>query len=164
VIHRLALGLGANLGDPPAQLTLALQSFCSLAEAKVESVSRFYYSPAMLPRDNPAPQPDYCNRVAIITTPKHPETLLALSKRIEVRMGRNPDAPRWSARPLDIDLLDCDGWEYASNRLVLPHPGIASRRFVLEPWIEIEPERNVIFGPLKKLLAELINSPGNQCV
>ena len=154
---RYVIGLGANLGDPPAQLKTALSSLCNLAAATILAQSRLYQTPALLHRDNPAPQPDYCNQVAIITSPRHPEELLMLAKRIEIRMGRRIDVPRWSARLIDVDLLDCDGCYYASNRLSLPHTGIAERRFVLEPWLEIEPERAIASTPLKALLAQLKN-------
>jgi 2-amino-4-hydroxy-6-hydroxymethyldihydropteridine diphosphokinase len=60
-------------------------------------------------------------------------------KAIEVEQGRMPGGQRYGPRPLDVDLLLLDGAELESDRLTLPHPQVAARRFVLEPLLELDP-------------------------
>jgi 2-amino-4-hydroxy-6-hydroxymethyldihydropteridine diphosphokinase len=65
--------------------------------------------------------------------------LLAAAKRIEIELGRDPDATRHAPRPLDIDLLMLDGARVDEPDLQVPHPEIEMRRFVLEPLLELDP-------------------------
>lgn len=89
-------------------------------------------------------QQDFLNACISVETALTPDGLLAAAKRIEVELGRDPDAPRHSSRPLDIDLLlVADPAEFTSAQLRIPHPGIAQRRFVLEPLLELDPPNRV---------------------
>lgn len=72
-------------------------------------------------------------------TALEPEALLKAVKEIEVELGRDPDAPRHSPRPVDIDLLLIDGRDHRSERLTVPHAEVLNRRFVLEPLLELDP-------------------------
>ena len=84
-------------------------------------------------------QPDFLNAALRISTPLEPLDLLDACKRVEAGLGRDFDAPRHAPRPLDIDVLLLGDLELAERRLQLPHPELASRRFVLEPLLELEP-------------------------
>ena len=85
-------------------------------------------------------QPDFLNAAIRIRTELEPEALLDLCKEIEVERGRALDAPRHSPRPLDVDLLLLGDLELSTDRLTLPHREVTSRRFVLAPLLELDPE------------------------
>ena len=133
------IGLGANLGQPAAQLRAALAELNALADVHVEAVSRFYRSAPM----GPAEQPDYCNAVCRVRTSREPQALLAAMIAIEQVAGRVRDGQRWGPRSLDLDLLHVAGVESRAPGLNLPHPGIAQRNFVLVPLAEIEPDLQI---------------------
>ena len=106
--------------------------------------SHVYETEAM---DGAVGQQDFYNAAISTETELDPHELLATAKRIEVELGRDPDAPRHSARPLDIDLLlidtavekGSDPFSLDTEGLRVPHPQISSRRFVLEPLLELDP-------------------------
>jgi 2-amino-4-hydroxy-6-hydroxymethyldihydropteridine diphosphokinase len=91
-------------------------------------------------------QPDFLNAVAQVTTMLGPEQLLDVCKTIEVEHGRAFGGPRHGPRPIDLDLLLLGEIELATERLTLPHPGITSRRFVLVPLLELDPELSLPDG------------------
>lgn len=130
---RAYIGLGANLGDPAAQLRWALTRLAQLGS--VPSRSQLYRSAPM----GPADQPDYCNAVCALDTALDPARLMEALLAIERETGRVRDR-KWGPRTLDLDLLHVEGVELQSEGLCLPHPGIAQRNFVLVPWAEIAPE------------------------
>src|SRR5262249_6816558 len=85
-------------------------------------------------------QADFLNAAIRIRTELEPEALLDLCKEIEAARGRALDAPRHSPRPLDVDLLLLGDLALSTERLILPHPEVTSRRFVLAPLLELDPE------------------------
>jgi 2-amino-4-hydroxy-6-hydroxymethyldihydropteridine diphosphokinase len=85
-------------------------------------------------------QPDFLNAAVRIRTDINPEALLDICKAIEAEHGRVFGAPRHGPRPVDIDLLLLGDIEMSSNRLTLPHPEVTSRRFVLIPLLELDPD------------------------
>jgi 2-amino-4-hydroxy-6-hydroxymethyldihydropteridine diphosphokinase len=85
-------------------------------------------------------QPDFLNAAVRIRTSLEPERLLDLCKAIEAEHGRMFGGPRHGPRPIDLDLLLLGDLEIASERLTLPHPEMTSRRFVLTPLLELNPE------------------------
>jgi 2-amino-4-hydroxy-6-hydroxymethyldihydropteridine diphosphokinase len=85
-------------------------------------------------------QPDFLNAAIRIRTALEPEKLLEACKRVEVERGRSFEAPRHSPRPLDVDLLLLGDLELSTDRLTLPHREVTSRRFVLVPLLELDPE------------------------
>jgi 2-amino-4-hydroxy-6-hydroxymethyldihydropteridine diphosphokinase len=91
-------------------------------------------------------QPDFLNAAARVRTELGPEELLDACKAIEVQHGRMFGAPRHGPRPLDLDLLLLGDLELRSERLTLPHPEIARRRFVLVPLLELDPELSLPDG------------------
>ena len=85
-------------------------------------------------------QPDFLNAVARVRTALGPDQLLDVCKAIEVEHGRAFAGPRHGPRPIDLDLLLLGDLELSSERLTLPHPELSSRRFVLVPLLELDPE------------------------
>ncbi len=129
------IGLGANLGDPAGQLRRALEMLAALDEVEVARVSTFYLNPPL----GPAGQPWYVNAVAQVKTRLTPEELLRSLGRVEAALGR-VRGERWGPRVIDLDLLLYDGEVISTPDLVLPHPELHRRAFVLAPLAEIAPE------------------------
>ncbi len=130
------LGLGSNVGDPAAHLRAALE----LLEAKgieIDAVSSTYVTE---PVGEILDQPDFLNAAIRIRTELEPEELLDACKRVEAERGRSFDAPRHSPRPLDVDLLLLGDLELSTDRLTLPHREVTTRRFVLAPLLELDPD------------------------
>lgn len=124
------IGLGANLGDPPQQLGIALTRIAELGD--VLAISPFYRSAPMGPADQPA----YCNAACRIETVLTPAELMRALLAIEQQMGRQRTL-KWGPRTIDLDLLHVDGVECEIEGLTLPHPGIAARNFVLAPLLDV---------------------------
>jgi 2-amino-4-hydroxy-6-hydroxymethyldihydropteridine diphosphokinase len=130
------IGIGANLGDPVAQVFDALVRLGrDLPQTRLSGRSRLYRNPPMGPQD----QPDYVNAVARLETRLQPRALLARLQAIEIACGRRRDGTRWGPRLLDLDLLLFGGDVIDEPGLRVPHPGIAERDFVLFPLLELAP-------------------------
>jgi 2-amino-4-hydroxy-6-hydroxymethyldihydropteridine diphosphokinase len=128
------LGLGSNIGDRRAHLRAALELLGEHG-VEVEAVSSAYETE---PVGEILDQPDFLNAAARVRTELEPEPLLDVCKAIEVEQGRMLAGPRHGPRPLDVDLLLLGDLELCSERLVLPHPQVTSRRFVLVPLLELD--------------------------
>ena len=102
----------------------------------VEAVSSLYETQ---PVGEVLDQPDFLNAVVRVRTALEPEELLDVCKAIEAEHGRALDGPRHSPRPIDLDLLLLGDLELRTDRLTLPHREVTSRRFVLAPLLELEP-------------------------
>jgi 2-amino-4-hydroxy-6-hydroxymethyldihydropteridine diphosphokinase len=151
------LGLGSNVGDPAAHLRAAVELLPGRG-VEVEAVSSTYLTE---PVGEILDQPDFLNAAVRIATDLEPGALLDACKAIEAERGRSFDAPRHSPRPLDVDLLLLGDLEYASTRLTLPHPQVTSRRFVLIPLLELDPDLTLPDGTgLAESLASL--GPGER--
>lgn len=133
------VGLGANLGDPAAQLRAALDAIAALDGTRIVATSRFYRSAPMGPPD----QPEYCNAVCQVQTALTPRDLLDALISIERTAGRIRGGERWGPRRLDLDLLHVEGIAMDEPGLHLPHPGIALRNFVLVPLAELAPQLQI---------------------
>ena len=127
------LGLGSNLGDRQANLEKALELLGQ--RLKVEQVSSFYDTE---PANNPA-QPRFLNLVCRVSTGLAPTGLLSLAKGIESRLGRMPETHD-RPRPIDIDVLLYGDEVTGLPDLVIPHPRLVERAFVLVPLAEIAPD------------------------
>jgi 2-amino-4-hydroxy-6-hydroxymethyldihydropteridine diphosphokinase len=136
VRRRGYLGLGSNLGDRQEHLAAALRLLRENG-IEVEAVSSLYETE---PVGEILDQPDFLNAVVRISTDLEPEQLLDVCKGIEVEQGRMFGGPRHGPRPLDVDLLLLGDLVLDTERLTLPHPELTSRRFVLAPMLELDPE------------------------
>lgn len=131
------LALGVNLGDRAANLAEARSR---LAErVYITKVSRVYETAPWGILD----QPDFLNQAVQGETDLDPFELLTFVKRIERDMGRDPTAIRYGPRPIDIDILFYDDLELATDALVIPHPELAHRAFVLAPLADIAPDLHI---------------------
>jgi len=92
-------------------------------------------------------QGEFLNACLRIETALEPEALLDACKAVERGLGRAPDGVRHGPRPIDVDVLLLGDRRHASGRLVLPHPEVVSRRFVLVPLLELEPGLVIPGGP-----------------
>lgn len=129
------IGLGANIQDPEAQIIEALKSLSGHADIELEACSSLYGSKPQGPED----QPDYLNAVARISTKLEPIQLLDSLQKIEQEQGR-VKLRRWGERCIDLDILLYDQQVIRSERLVIPHPQMHNRDFVVTPLLEIEPD------------------------
>jgi 2-amino-4-hydroxy-6-hydroxymethyldihydropteridine diphosphokinase len=136
---RVHLALGSNLGDRQAALDEAVRRVGALPETKVVARSKVHETPALLPREDATPQPDYLNAVVLVETGLTPRALLAAVKGIEKDMGR-VGAPRWAPRVIDVDLVLWGEEVVDEADLVIPHPRMHERRFVLAPLAELSPD------------------------
>jgi len=130
------LGLGSNVGDRQAHLRGAVAALREHG-VEVEAISSLYETE---PVGEVLDQPDFLNAVARIRTGLEPEELLYLCKAIEVEQGRMLGGQAHGPRPLDLDLLLLGDLKLETDRLTLPHPQVTSRRFVLKPLLELDPE------------------------
>jgi 2-amino-4-hydroxy-6-hydroxymethyldihydropteridine diphosphokinase len=103
-------------------------------------------------------QPDFLNAAVRIRTSLEPDQLLDLCKAIEAEHGRAFGGPRHGPRPIDIDLLLFGDLELSTERLTLPHPEVASRRFVLAPLLELDQELRLPDGTELRAALENLGS------
>jgi 2-amino-4-hydroxy-6-hydroxymethyldihydropteridine diphosphokinase len=127
------LGLGSNVGDRREHLQAAV----ALLEVDVLASSSVYETE---PVGEVLEQRAFLNACLRIDTELGPEELLDACKAAERARGRQPGGVRHGPRPLDVDLLLLGELEYVSDRLTLPHRETTSRRFVLVPLLELDPE------------------------
>ena len=147
---RVVIALGANLGEPRAQLEEAIESLREII--KIEAISSFYETKPFKVNEE---QPNYINAVLIGETNSEAEQLMKELLAIEQRLGRKRSTVN-AARSIDLDIIDYQGMIITSQNLTLPHPRAFEREFVLQPWLEIDPEAHLIgFGAVKELLAAL---------
>lgn len=141
--HTAYIALGSNIGDREQHLKNALAKIEELGEfVKLEKISSFY---------NTAPvgyveQPDFLNAVVKVKTILEPEELLSILQEIENTEGRERKI-HWGPRTLDLDILLFDDMVINTDTLVIPHPEMTKRDFVLVPLCEIAP---YAIHPLKK--------------
>jgi len=150
------LGLGSNEGDRVRNLRAARDALV-LYEVAVEASSSVYET---APQGEVLDQPDFLNAAVRVRTALGPEELLEAAKAIERDIGRAPGGARHGPRPIDVDVLLLGDVEYSSGRLTLPHREVTSRRFVLEPLLELDPELTLPDGtPLASRLDAVRDQP-----
>jgi 2-amino-4-hydroxy-6-hydroxymethyldihydropteridine diphosphokinase len=141
------LSLGSNLGDRRKQLAQALAAL-QKGGVRVLRFSSLYLTQPV----GYADQPWFYNQVVEVSTDLEPAGLLALIKKVERNMGRRP-ARINRPRPIDIDILLAEDRTVSTKKLVVPHPHLAERKFVLVPLLEIAP--GVVHPIDKKRISEL---------
>jgi len=132
---RAYLGLGSNQGDRVALVNAALERLEASGRVRVIKRSSFYETAPVGVTD----QPRFVNLVAEVHTDLDPQDLLELALAVERTLGR-VRTERWGPRTVDIDILLYDGVQVDTPTLVIPHPEMTRRRFVLEPLLEIAPD------------------------
>ena len=146
---KAVVALGANIGNPREQIDVAIALLREATEVKAVS-SYFVTKPVGGPE-----QPDYLNAVCILESELPALDLLAALQGIERSLGREREV-RWGPRTIDLDLIQYGSLLSAAAELELPHPRAHERRFVLEPWCEIEPDAILLtHGKISELLALL---------
>jgi 2-amino-4-hydroxy-6-hydroxymethyldihydropteridine diphosphokinase len=144
------IGLGANLGNPKESIAAAFEAL-----GEIEKTELLAQSIPIITKPWQAQGPDFVNAVAKVETELHPEELLKALLNIELHFGRErpfKNAPR----TLDLDLLLYDDVVHRSSTLVLPHPRMHERAFVLVPLLELAPDITIPgHGSAKQCLAKI---------
>lgn len=148
--HIIYIALGTNLGDRLANLRAAIDAL--LPEVPVVDKSYVYETPPWGFEDQPA----FLNMVIKAETKLEPEALLTYLKRLEVDLGREQNF-RWGPRLIDLDILFYDDLVLDSPPLVIPHPRLHERAFVLVPLADVAPDlvHPVLQRSVSDMLAEL---------
>lgn len=151
---RVAIGLGSNLGNRAEVMRGAIRDLAVVGP--VIATSSIYQTE---PIGGPDGQSAYLNAVCLIDTDQRPNTILDMLQGIEQKWGR-ARLERWGPRTLDLDILLFSDRSESSDRLVVPHPRLTERRFVVEPLVEVWPDAAIDGRPVAEALAAL----GNQSV
>lgn len=148
---RAYVALGSNLDQPVARIRRAFQALDSIPLTRLAEHAGLYRNPALGP-----PQPDYVNSVAALDTGLAPHALLAALQAIEEAQNRARGGLRWGPRTLDLDLLLFGAQSIETADLIVPHPHLHERAFVLFPLHEIAPRIEVPgHGPLDALIGSM---------
>ncbi|MGR0319319.1 2-amino-4-hydroxy-6-hydroxymethyldihydropteridine diphosphokinase [Agromyces sp. ZXT2-3] len=151
---RAVIAFGANLGDREAAIASATREIAEAEGNRLVAVSPVYESAAVRLDGVDPDAPRYLNGVIVIETDLEPHALLDLLQRVETEHGRTRET-RWGDRTLDLDLIDLGGLRLSDDRLELPHPRAWERAFVLQPWLDVEPDAEIAGrGPIAALRAE----------
>jgi 2-amino-4-hydroxy-6-hydroxymethyldihydropteridine diphosphokinase len=139
-VSEALIALGGNVGDARATLDQAVAVFCDGAAVRLLARSSDYRTPPWGVED----QPPFINLCLAVSTSLAPRELLARALEVERAFGRDrANERRWGPRPLDIDLLAYDDVALDGPDLILPHPRLFERAFVLVPLAEIAPDRRI---------------------
>jgi 2-amino-4-hydroxy-6-hydroxymethyldihydropteridine diphosphokinase len=148
---RAVVAFGANLGDREPTIASAVRALAETPDVTLVEVSPVYETPAIKDSGVDRDAPTYLNGVAIVETSLEPHALLDVLQAIEAEHGRVRDE-HWGDRTLDLDLIDFGGRVSFDERLELPHPRAWQRAFVLQPWLDVEPEAVLAGrGPIAEL-------------
>ena len=154
ILRRAYIGLGANQGDVLVSINAAVDALKSLERSVFVAMSPLYRS---APVD--AAGPDYTNAVVVLDTLLDPYGLLLHLVDIELVLGRKrrtSDAVHNAPRPIDLDLLLLGNLILRSTPLVLPHPRMQERAFVLRPLLDLAPDLLIPgYGPVINLLTHV---------
>ena len=129
------IGLGSNLNDPTHQISRAIQRVSDIEKLTLMQQSSLYKSAPMGPQD----QDPYVNAVIRVNTELSPLALLGSLAAIEEEFGRDRSVGHWGPRVIDLDILLYAQQEIRLRRLIVPHPGLTEREFVVYPLLEIAP-------------------------
>lgn len=153
------IALGANLGNREETLLAALGLLDGHSDIQVMRCSHFYETEPVGYTD----QPMFLNMAAAVSTRLNPQELLAEMQRIETDLGRVRDI-RWGPRTVDLDLLWMEGRTMDTPELILPHPRMLERAFVLMPLADIVPEQepSSLYATVTTALEKLDGKEGIQ--
>lgn len=146
---KAVIALGSNMGDPKENLDLAISLLKEATDLK--NVSTYFQTKPVGYED----QPDFLNAVCIADSELPAMEFLKMLHGIEKAMGRERSI-KWGPRTIDLDLIQYGDLISKAEELTLPHPRAHERRFVLEPWFEIEPDAILLtHGKISELLTKL---------
>jgi len=134
-VARCLLGLGSNLGNRRELLRNTCKAISKLPDVRLLARSRWHET---APIGGPTGQSPFLNGALLVQTTLQPHALAEKLHELETQLGRSRRV-RWSARTVDLDVLLIDAATVVSPDLVVPHPRMSFRRFVLEPAVEIAP-------------------------
>ena len=154
-----ALGLGSNLGDRKAHLAGAVRALETWDGIQITAISSLWETPPWGLED----QPHFLNACVLIETSLAPIEVLEACLAIERDHGRERSL-HWGPRTLDMDVLYYDDVEMSEGRLILPHPRMLLRSFVLAPLAEIAPEKVIGGATIRENLALVGLEPGMTCL
>ena len=146
---KAVIALGSNLGNRELYIDSAVAEL-----AKVIEITHLSTNHETDPVGGPE-QPKYLNAIAIAETDLDPRELLIVMLEIENRLGRKREV-HWGPRTIDLDLIVFGDEVIDSEVLVLPHPRAHERKFVLEPWLEIDPDAYIPgIGEIESILQRI---------
>lgn len=146
------LALGGNVGDARHTLDRAVAALCDGSELRCLARSSDYATPPWGVED----QPPFVNLCVAVHTTLSPQALLERAQAVERAFGRNrAQERRWGPRTLDIDILAYEDLVLDTPDLMLPHPRLFERAFVLAPLAEIAPERVIAGIRVRDALAKV---------
>jgi 2-amino-4-hydroxy-6-hydroxymethyldihydropteridine diphosphokinase len=132
------VALGSNIGDKAENISKAVQLLCEDGDVRPIKRSRNYRTPPWGKTD----QDWFVNACVSVATELSPHELLRRCLDVEARMGRER-AEKWGPRVIDLDVLVYNGVEMSDKELVLPHPHITARAFVLAPLADVAPDLDI---------------------
>ena len=149
--HRVYLSVGSNLGDALQNCCKGIEALCADGSVKLLSRSPFYRTePVDFRRQN-----WFINAALLVQTALAPLALLEKTQAVQHLLGRKPGDIRFGPRVLDLDIIFYDDLVMDSPRLVIPHPRMHKRRFVLQPICDIDPD--VMHPVLEQNVQDLLN-------
>lgn len=144
------IGLGSNLGDRELKLLMAVAELGKLPGTRVTALSPFYETEPV----GGVPQDNFYNAAARIATTLPPLELLDRLKRIELEVFHRAPAEHWGPRSMDLDILLYGDQVISLERLTIPHPRLAERRFALQPLADIAP--SLVHPSVGKSIVQLL--------
>jgi len=161
LINTAYLSTGSNMGEKQDNCRNALSALDQTDTVTVESISRFYLTEPMEYSD----QPWFVNAAAKIRTSLTPVGLLALLKTFEIKFGREDSGIRFGPRPLDFDIIFFNDLVIDTEQLIVPHPRMHNREFVLRPINDLAPDliHPVFYKSVRQLMDEL-SMQNQQCL
>jgi 2-amino-4-hydroxy-6-hydroxymethyldihydropteridine diphosphokinase len=139
--HPAYIGVGSNLDDPHAQLLRAFAKLAELPSTRVVLTSPIYITEPF----GPVKQSDFANAVVGVLTQLEPLALLKGLRALEAAQGRPGlrERQKWGPRVIDLDVLVYGRERCNDAELIVPHPGIVERNFVLYPLSDIAPDLDI---------------------
>jgi 2-amino-4-hydroxy-6-hydroxymethyldihydropteridine diphosphokinase len=152
---------GSNMGEKQDNCRNALFALNQTDTVTVESISRFYLTEPMEYSD----QPWFVNAAAKIRTSLAPVDLLAMLKTFEIKFGREDSGIRFGSRPLDFDIIFFNDRVIETEHLIVPHPRMHNREFVLRPINDLAPDLiHPVFNKSIRHLLDELSTQNQQCL
>jgi 2-amino-4-hydroxy-6-hydroxymethyldihydropteridine diphosphokinase len=161
LIHTAYISTGSNMGEKQDNCRNALFALNQTDTVTVESISRFYLTEPMEYLD----QPWFVNAAAKIRTSLAPVDLLAMLKTFEIKFGREDSGIRFGSRPLDFDIIFFNDRIIDTEQLIVPHPRMHNREFVLRPINDLAPDLiHPVFNKSIRHLLDELSTQNQQCL